>query len=77
MKKLSVLFRRKAGLLSNKYKYRALDIAMDNNDTYQINYIDRTISVDARLSDGSINKTYVYDFEPGDIFTIKEEIESD
>lgn len=26
---------------------------------------------------GSINKMYVYDFEPGDIFTIDEEIESD
>ena len=77
MKKLSVLFRRKAGLFSNEYKYRALDIAMDNNDTYQINHIDRTISVHERLSDGSINKIYVYDFEPGDIFTINEEIESD
>lgn len=77
MKKLSVVFRRKAGLLSNKYKYRALDIGMGNNDTYRIDYADRTISVHERLSDGSINKMYVYDFEPGDIFTIDEEIESD
>lgn len=77
MKKLSVLFRRKAGLFSDKYKYSALDIAMDNNDTYQINYIDRTISVDERLSDGSISKMYLYDFEPGEIVTINEEIESD
>ena len=76
MKKLSVYFRRKAGLFSNKYKYRVLDIAMDDNDTYQINFMDRTISVHERLSDGS-DKMHVYDFEPGDIFTIEEEIESD
>ena len=80
MKKLLIGFKEKK--LFGKGRVMDLVIGMDIDDTYEINYRERYIAVTHRFNTEkgrftSVDKIKRYDFELGDIYYIKEEIESD